>query len=283
MKKLFSLLLCVLFIIGLAACTDKDSTPAVSETNPTGATNPAVETLPEDAVQLDVPNSKSVAESVNIGEPRFGNCIVAYEFSKLNIDIPKISKSLVELKDIDITSTEAFEIKGTEIAKSFNELFNYDFNFESKTVVDNAIWASEGSNSNGIMFKTNDNLYSIVVEDIKGGVSCVYIETSDFMKTREDVLLELNKVDNILGTDFSKDSEFIKIINSLSYTYDMTQTDSKNYNSIIILLWDKSLNRNIAFEIYGKNIDGKCYYQMRYGYEVSDVLYKDIKNGTFAY
>lgn len=278
MKKLLSILLCLLLVISLGACGKKGDTKPEQENDSELTASETIENeIIEDIVKLEVPNNKSEAHSVKITEPNKGYCMVSYEFDKLNLDIPTLSKLLVELKDTE--TEENFNIKCIEIAKTFNSSFNYDFNFENISDSKNSIWESN-SNIKGIVLNTNDNSHSLTVEDIKNGVSSVYIETDNSLKNREDVLEELIEIDDLLGIDFSKDAEFIKIINSLSYTL---TTEKQGYNKVIVVLWEKTSNRNISFEIYGVNDNGNCYYKIRYGYELTYSLYKDIENGTYEY
>ena len=87
MKRLLSILLCLLLVISLGACGKKGDTKPKQENDSELTASETIENeIIEDIVKLEVPNNKSEAHSVKITEPNKGYCMVSYEFDKLNLD-----------------------------------------------------------------------------------------------------------------------------------------------------------------------------------------------------
>ena len=263
MKKLLSLLLCILFIIGLAACTDKDSTPAVSETNPTGAAEniPIEENVFE---EIEKPENTVNIESLSIAEPRFGMCQAVVKYDKLNVDFPDISSQLVRLKESE--DNETFLANGTATSNYFGRIFGFTFD------------STENSADFGVSSKiSGKDGYIIVEKGESDTIVTVLIET----KNLQSMYDELKVLENAIGSNLFEDAKIIDAMNKLTNQYNFENENSTDYTMLNVDVEDLSstgLNHiNYCIEAL---IDG---FRVRCDFRLSNTYYEDIKNGTFAY
>ena len=140
MKRLLSILLCLLLVISLGACGKKGDTKPEDATNPSDITE---QEIVEENVfeEIEMPETTTEIGSLTVAEPKFGMCQALVDYEKFNLDFKTVSTQLVVLKDNkESDDKQGFISNATAVTKYFSNIFNYsvketennrDFSFSS--------------------------------------------------------------------------------------------------------------------------------------------------------
>lgn len=266
MKKLLSILLCLLLVISLGACGKKGDSKPEDVTNPNDITE---QEIVEENVfeEIEIPETTTEIGSLTVAEPKFGMCQALVDYEKLNLDFKTVSTQLVVLKDNkESGDKQGFISNATAVTKYFSNIFNY------------SVKETESNRDFSFSSTLNEKEGNIIIESDETGTTVTILVNTKNLKSLYE---EFKFFESVLGTNLFEDTRIVNSINKLTNSYDFEDTNSSAYTMLNIDVEDLSstgLNHiNYCVEALTEGFRVRCEIRL------SDTYYADIKNGTFEY